>query len=137
VEHYAYQNGLLIWKWDTSQADNNTSKHPGVGLVLPVDSHPTPLKWADGTLMRNRIQSYDSPFSRFRTDGMTLHNADVAMKIPSRAGVPVFNDHTNTYYDDATPFAGVKITDTNTKIKIIKEAKDGSTITVEVGAAVK
>ncbi|KUL38396.1 protease [Streptomyces regalis] len=137
VEHYAYQNGLLIWKWDTSQADNNTSKHPGVGLVLPVDSHPTALKWSDGTLIRNRIQSYDSPFSRFRTDGMTLHNADVAMKIPSRAGVPVFNDRTNTYYDAATPFAGVKITDTNTKIKIIKEAWDGSTITVEVGAAVK
>ncbi|MGI5375779.1 immune inhibitor A domain-containing protein [Streptomyces sp. CA-251387] len=137
VEHYAYQNGLLIWKWDTSQADNNTSQHPGVGLVLPVDSHPAPLKWADGTLMRNRIQSYDAPFSRFRTDGMTLHNADVAMKIPSRAGVPVFNDHTNTYYDAATPAAGVKITDTNTKIKIIKEAKDGSTITVEVDSAVK
>ncbi|MFJ8533116.1 immune inhibitor A domain-containing protein [Streptomyces sp. NPDC093591] len=137
VEHYAYQNGLLIWKWDTSQADNNTSQHPGVGLVLPVDSHPTALKWADGTLMRNRIQSYDSPFSRFRTDGMTLHNADAATKIPSRAGVPVFNDHTNTYYDAATPTAGVKITDTNTKIKIIQEAKDGSTITVEVGAAVK
>ncbi|MGN9756272.1 immune inhibitor A domain-containing protein [Streptomyces sp. SD31] len=137
VEHYAYQNGLLIWKWDTSQADNNTSQHPGVGLVLPVDSHPTALKWSDGTLMRNRIQSYDSPFSRFRTDGMTLHNADVATKIPSSAGVPVFNDHTHTYYDAATPTAGVKITDTNTKIKIIKEAKDGSTITVEVGAAVK
>ncbi|MDO0914573.1 immune inhibitor A [Streptomyces sp. DT2A-34] len=137
VEHYAYQNGLLIWKWDTSQADNNTSQHPGVGLVLPVDSHPTPLKWSDGTLMRNRIQSYDSPFSRFRTDGMTLHNADVATRIPSRAGVPVFNDRTHTYYDAATPTAGVKITDTNTKIKIIKEAKDGSTVTVEVGAAVK
>ncbi|MFI6011471.1 immune inhibitor A domain-containing protein [Streptomyces sp. NPDC051243] len=137
VEHYAYQNGLLIWKWDTSQADNNTSKHPGVGLVLPVDSHPTPLKWADGTLMRNRIQSYDAPFSRYRTDGMTLHNADVAMRIPSRAGVPVFNDHTNTYYDAATPAAGVKITDTNTKIKILKEAENGSTITVEVGPAVK
>ncbi|MEY9991687.1 immune inhibitor A [Streptomyces sp. V4I8] len=137
VEHYAYQNGLLIWKWDTSQADNNTSQHQGVGLILPVDSHPEPLKWSDGTLMRNRIQSYDSPFSTFRTDGMTLHNADVATRIPSRAGVPVFNDHTSTYYSAETPTAGVKITDTNTKIKIIKEPKDGSTITVEVGAAVK
>ncbi|WP_369271332.1 immune inhibitor A domain-containing protein [Streptomyces sp. R11] len=137
VEHYAYQNGLLIWKWDTSQADNNTSKHPGVGLVLPVDSHPAPLKWSDGTLMRNRIQSYDAPFSTYRTDGMTLHNADVATRIPSRAGVPVFNDHTSTYYSAETPTAGVKITDTNTKIKIIKEPKDGSTITVEVGPAVK
>lgn len=137
VEHYAYQNGLLIWKWDTSQADNNTSQHQGVGLILPVDSHPAPLKWSDGTLMRNRIQSYDSPFSTFRTDGMTLHNADVATRIPSRAGVPVFNDHTSTYYSAETPTAGVKITDTNTKIKIIKEPRDGSTITVEVGAAVK
>ena len=137
VEHYAYQNGLLIWKWDTSQADNNTSQHQGVGLILPVDSHPTPLKWSDGTLMRNRIQSYDSPFSTYRTDGMTLHNADVATRIPSRAGVPVFNDHTSTYYSAENPTAGVKITDTNTKIKIIKEPRNGSTITVEVGPAVK
>ncbi|MFC7907678.1 immune inhibitor A domain-containing protein [Streptomyces nigra] len=137
VEHYAYQNGLLIWKWDTSQLDNNTSQHPGAGLILPVDSHPTQLKWANGTLMRNRIQAYDSPFSTFRTDGMTLHNADVAAKIPSRPGVGVFNDRTNTYYDASNPSAGVKITDTNTKIKIVKEAKDGSTIELEVGPAAK
>ncbi|WP_435213794.1 immune inhibitor A domain-containing protein [Streptomyces sp. bgisy034] len=137
VEHYAYQNGLLIWKWDTSQLDNNTSQHPGTGLVLPIDSHPTAMKWSDGTLMRNRIQSYDAPFSKFRTDGMWLHNADVATKIPSSAGVSVFNDRTNTYYDAQTPTAGVKITDTNTKIKITKEAKNGSTIELEVGPAVK
>ncbi|CCK29748.1 secreted protease [Streptomyces davaonensis JCM 4913] len=137
VEHYPYQNGLLIWKWDTSQADNNTSKHPGVGLILPVDSHYKALKWSDGTLMRSRIQSYDSPFSLYRTDGITLHNADVATKIPSSKGVSVFNDHTNTYYDAATPLAGVNITDTNTKIKIVKEAKNGSTISIEVGRAVK
>ncbi|PNG21163.1 immune inhibitor A domain-containing protein [Streptomyces cahuitamycinicus] len=135
VEHYAYQNGLLIWKWDTSQADNNTSQHQGTGLVLPVDSHPTALKWADGTLMRNRIQSYDSPFSLYRTDGMTLHKADVAKYIPGSKGVSVFNDRKNTYYDESNPTAGVKITDTNTKIKILKEAKDGSTIELEVGAA--
>ncbi|WP_432196950.1 immune inhibitor A domain-containing protein [Streptomyces sp. bgisy027] len=137
VEHYAYQNGLLIWKWDTSQLDNNTSQHPGTGLVLPIDSHSTAMKWSDGTLMRNRIQSYDAPFSKFRTDGMWLHNADVATKIPSSAGVSVFNDRTNTYYDAQTPTAGVKITDTNTKIKITKEAKNGSTIELEVGPAVK
>ncbi|MEU9354495.1 immune inhibitor A domain-containing protein [Streptomyces griseoloalbus] len=135
VEHYAYQNGLLIWKWDTSQADNNTSQHPGTGLLLPVDSHPTALKWSDGTLMRNRVQSYDSPFSLYRTDGMTLHKADAATWIPSSKGVSVFNDRTNTYYDPSNPTAGVKITDTNTKIKILKEAKDGSTIELEVGPA--
>lgn len=137
VEHYPYQNGLLIWKWDTSQKDNNVSAHAGSGLILPVDSHSTALKWSDGTLMRSRIQSYDSPFSLYRTDGLTLHNADVATKIPSKPGVPVFNDHTSTYYDTTAPTAGVNITDTNTKIKIVKEARDGSTISLEVGPAVK
>ncbi len=135
VEHYAYQNGLLIWKWDTSQADNNTSQHPGTGLILPIDSHPTALKWTDGTLMRNRIQAYDSPFSTFRSDGMTLHKAGVAKWIPGSKGVSVFNDRKNDYYDESNPTGGVKITDTNTKIKITKEAKDGSTIELEVGKA--
>ncbi|MBU6530797.1 immune inhibitor A domain-containing protein [Streptomyces sp. NPDC057245] len=135
VEHYAYQNGLLIWKWDTSQADNNTSQHPGTGLVLPVDSHPTALKWKDGTLMRNRFQSYDSPFSLYRTDGMTLHKADVAKHVPGSKGVSVFNDRKNDYYDPENPTGGVKITDTNTKIKILKEARNGSTIELEVGPA--
>lgn len=137
VEHFPYQNGLLIWKWDTSQADNNTSRHPGTGLVLPVDAHPAALKWSDGTLMRNRIQTYDSTFSTFRTDGITLHKSGVATKIRSSKGVPVFNDRAHTYYDEANPGGGVKITDTNTKIKIVKEAKDGSTIHLEVSRATK
>jgi immune inhibitor A len=137
VEHYPYQNGLLIWKWDTSQADNNTSVHPGTGLVLPVDSHPEALRWSDGTLMRNRVQTYDSPFSLSRTDGITLHKADVATRVPSAKGVPVFNDHVNDYYDESNPTGGVRVTDTNTKIKIVKEARNGSTISLEVGPAVK
>ncbi|MFJ9727065.1 immune inhibitor A domain-containing protein [Streptomyces sp. NPDC101209] len=137
VEHYPYQNGLLIWKWDTSQPDNNTGDHPGTGQILPIDSHPVPLKWSDGTLMRGRIQAYDSPFSLYPTDGITLHKADVATKIKWSWGVPVFNDHASTYYDASNPAAGVKVTDTNTKIKIVREALDGSTISLEVGRAVK
>ncbi|TVZ89433.1 immune inhibitor A domain-containing protein [Streptomyces sp. BK340] len=139
VEHYPYQNGLLIWKWDTSQADNNTnaSEHPGTGLILPVDAHWKALKYSDGTLLRNRIQAFDSPFSLDATDAFTLHKADKATKIKSQKGVSVFNDHTSTYYDGSNPTGGVKITDTNTKIKITKQAKDGSTIELEVGPAVK
>ncbi|WP_371671138.1 immune inhibitor A [Streptomyces sp. NBC_00289] len=137
VEHYAYQNGLLIWKWDTSQADDNTSAHAGEGLILPIDSHPTPLKWADGTLMRNRIQAFDSTFSWYPTDAITLHKADVATKIKARAGVPVFDDAKSSYYDASNPYAGVKITDTNTRIKIVKEPLSGSTITLQVGPSAK
>ncbi|MFB7505527.1 immune inhibitor A domain-containing protein [Streptomyces broussonetiae] len=139
VEHYPYQNGLLIWKWDTSQADNNTNAnaHPGTGLILPVDAHPKALRWSDGTLLRNRMQAYDSTFTLEPTDAITLHQAGVATKIKSQKGVPVFNDHTSTYYDPANPTGGVKVTDTNTRIKITKQAGNGSTIELEVGPAVK
>ncbi|MGX1270261.1 immune inhibitor A domain-containing protein [Streptomyces phaeoluteigriseus] len=137
VEHYPYQNGLLIWKWDTSQADDNTSQHPGEGLILPIDAHPTPLKWSDGSLMRNRIQAFDSTFSWYPTDAITLHKADVATKIKARAGVPVFDDSLSSYYDASNPLAGVKITDTDTSIKIVNEPLSGSTVTVKVGPSAK
>ncbi|MCX2185674.1 immune inhibitor A [Streptomyces sp. SKN60] len=137
VEHYAYQNGLLIWKWDLSQKDNNTSQHPGQGLVLPIDSHPSPLKWRDGTLMRNRVQAYDSPFTIARTDGFQLHSKDVATWVPSQAGNPVFDDKKGVYWYAENPRAGVQVTDTNTKIQVVKEPKDGQTVTVQVGPSVK
>jgi immune inhibitor A len=137
VEHYAYQNGLLIWKWDLSQKDNNTSQHPGAGLILPIDAHPSPLKYSDGTLMRNRVQSYDAPFSLSRTDGFALHKAGVGTWVPSQAGNPVFDDRKGTYWYKETERAGVQVTDTNTKIQVVKEPKDGQTITVQVGPSTK
>ncbi|MEU7023442.1 immune inhibitor A domain-containing protein [Streptomyces sp. NPDC046203] len=137
VEHYAYQNGLLIWKWDLSQKDNNTSQHPGQGRVLPIDSHPTPLRWNDGTLMRGRIQAYDSPFTLAKTDGMVLHKLGQATTVPSLPGNPVFDDHTGTYWTAQDPRSGVKTTDTNTKIQVVKEQPNAGTVTVEVGPSVK
>ncbi|WP_431044179.1 immune inhibitor A domain-containing protein [Streptomyces sp. P1-3] len=137
VEHFPYQNGLLIWKWDTSQPDNNVGVHPGSGLILPVDAHAKPEKWADGTLMRNRFQAYDSTFSRFRTDGYTVHSKGVPTKIKSKKGASVFDDRKGVYWYDTNPTGGVKITDTNTKIAILKEALDGSSMTVQVAPSVR
>ncbi|MGW1891669.1 immune inhibitor A domain-containing protein [Streptomyces sp. NPDC002004] len=137
VEHYPYQTGLMVWLWDTSQKDNNVSQHPGQGLILPVDAHAKPLKWTDGTILRNKIQPFDAPFSRYATDAITLHNADVALKIPSRRGVPVFDDHSGTYWYASNPNGSVKVPDTHTQIKIVKQPKSGSTITVQVGRATK
>ncbi|MEV0116513.1 immune inhibitor A domain-containing protein [Streptomyces sp. NPDC050844] len=137
VEHYAYQTGLMVWQWDTSQKDNNVSKHPGQGLILPVDAHAKPLQWADGTLLRNKIQPFDAPFSKYATDAFTLHNADVALKIKSQKGVPVFDDRKGTYWFKENPTGSVKVTDTNTQIKIVKQPKDGSSITVQVAPSVK
>ncbi|MFD3353860.1 immune inhibitor A domain-containing protein [Streptomyces fradiae] len=137
VEHYPYQTGLLIWKWDTSQKDNNTAVHPGEGLVLPIDAHAKPLTWADGTLMRNRVQSHDAPFSRFRTDRITLHKADEPQRIGGLRGNPVFDDRKGVYWFESNPRAGVKVNDTNTRIAIVHQPRNGQTITVQVGPSTK
>ncbi len=144
VEHFPYQKGLLIWKWDTSQPDNNTSVHPGEGLILPVDAHPKAERWTEDLdkvpgkdLMRNRIQSYDSTFSWLPAQGFTLHRNGVAAKINWKLGVPVFDDGRHSYYDEANPFGGVKITDTNTKITIVDQPLSGTTMTVKVGPSSK
>lgn len=137
VEHYPYQNGLLIWLWDTSQKDNNVSTHPGQGLILPIDAHAKPLKWSDGTVMRNKIQPFDAPFSWYPTDGFTLHNGDVATKIKPQLGVPVFDDHKGTYWYKENKTGSVQVADTNTRISIVNEPLNGSTVTVKVSPSKK
>ena len=40
VEHFPYQDGLLVTYWDTSQSDNQTQSTRAAGLILPIDAHP-------------------------------------------------------------------------------------------------
>ncbi|MFD4370170.1 immune inhibitor A domain-containing protein [Streptomyces sp. NPDC058486] len=137
AERFPYQNGLLIWQWDTSQKDNNTHVHPGEGLILPIDANPQPMKWSDGTLMRNRIQSFDATFSTSRYDGITLHKDGVVQRIPSKKGVSVFDDHFGTYWNAQNPTHSVKVTDTNTRIAISRQPANGQSVTVKVGPSGK
>ncbi|SEG78891.1 immune inhibitor A [Actinacidiphila yanglinensis] len=133
VEHYPYQTGLLVWLWDTSQPDNNVGAHPGSGQILPVDAHAKPEKFADGSVIRNRVQAYDSPFSWYPSAGFTLHDDGVAKRIPAKLGSPVFDDHSGTYWYGSNPYGSVKVPDTNTRLTIVGQALDGSTMTVQVG----
>lgn len=92
VEHFPYQDGMLVWYVDNEYADNNVSAHPGHGAVLPVDAHPVVMKWADGALMSNRITPYDATFGTQATDAFTLHRNGVPVNVPSRPAVKVFDD---------------------------------------------
>ncbi|MFF1875003.1 immune inhibitor A domain-containing protein [Kitasatospora herbaricolor] len=124
VDHFPYQNGLLIWFRDGSQSDNNVYEHPGSGLLLPVDAHPAPLRWSDGTLMRTRVQSYDSTFGSEPTDSFTLPRADVPTTVPSLPGVTAFDDHAGAYWDPANPYSSVKVPDTGTRIELLWNGAD-------------
>jgi immune inhibitor A len=143
VEKFRYQDGLLISYWDESFNDNNVGDHPGGGLILPVDAHPQPLHWSDGTLVRQRIQSYDSTFSRDRTESITLHKNSIPTKFPSQPAVRVFDDLKTWWYaeDGHSPeshgryqvgWTGVNVPKTGTTIRVKNTSAHGFYIDVEV-----
>ncbi|MFI6681010.1 immune inhibitor A domain-containing protein [Kribbella sp. NPDC050470] len=129
VEHFPYQDGLLVSYWDTSVDDNNTNEHPGSGLILPIDSHPVPINKIDGTLWRPRVSGYDAPFGLEKADSFTLHTNGQPSYIRGQAGVSTFND-SKTYWYAEQPSAGVKVPNNGVNIRVLD--RDGTTMTVRV-----
>ena len=135
VDHFPYQDGLLINYWDTSQVNNKTRLHPGAGMLLPIDAHYQALYRVDGGLWRNRIQTYDSTFTLEPTDALTnLHVNSVLSPVPSLPAVPVFDDRI-TYYDPANPQGSVKNPNTGTQIRIQSISALGGFMQIQVAPA--
>jgi immune inhibitor A len=144
VEHFPYQDGVLISYWDTSHTDNNVGDHPGEGEILPIDAHPTFEHWYDGQLVRPRIVTFDSTFGLQATDAITVHKDGQPTSIPSRPAVRVFDD-TNDWWSNADQHAatgshagryqpgwqGVKVPKTGTLIRV-KSLTPGGFAQVEV-----
>ena len=130
VEHFAYQTGLLVSYWDTSQPDNNTSEHPGEGLILPIDSHPEPSYNLEGKLWGPRISAYDAPFSAAKADSFTLHVNGKPSYVRGQDGRPVFDD-TNKFFYEEQPTAGVKLPATGTTIKVVSQS--GTSAKIKIG----
>jgi immune inhibitor A len=129
VDHYAYQQGLLISYWDTSQVDNNTSVHPGTGLNLIIDAHPRPVYNLTGAAWRARVQVYDAPFSLTKADSFTLHVNSQPQYIRGQDAAPQFDD-TKQYWYAELPNHGVKVPATGTKIRVLQE--DGTSMKIRV-----
>ena len=134
VEHFPYQDGLLIHYWDTSQRNNQVKIHPGQGLLLPIDAHPEVMYRADSGIWRNRIQAYDSTFSLEPTDALTLHWRSDPSYHPSQRAVPVFDDRIQ-YYRPENPWGGVINPNTGTLIRIQSVSAQGSFMQIEVRPA--
>jgi immune inhibitor A len=136
VDHFPYQDGMLLLYWDTSQPDNNTRTHPGQGLILPIDAHPQALLRCDGpAIWRNRIQSYDSTFTLAATDGIpNIHHNGALCPVPSLPAVSMFDDR-NSYYDPANPWGSVIVPNTGTQIRIQSISGQNSFMQIEVRPA--
>lgn len=126
VEHFPYQNGLLVNYWDASFVDNNTSQHPGGGLVLPVDANPQAINNLQGAAWRGRIQTYDAPFGLERSDSFSLTADGRKSLIRGAAANPLFDDtDPNRYYqpyvDAGLPRVGVKVAGAGVKIEVLSQ----------------
>ncbi len=144
VEHFPYQDGLLVWYYDTSFADNNVgdsclSGRCG-GLVLPVDAHPDLLLRPDnGQVWRPRVQSYDSTFGLEKTDVVCLHMNSVEGCYGGLPANKVFDDSKSYWVaPDASignkGWASVPVPNTGTTITVKSVSAQGNFMQVQVNA---
>ena len=129
VEHYPYQEGLLVSYWDTSELENNTNVHPGSGLNLYVDSRPAPSYNLAGRPWNVYVQLYDAPFGLKKADSFTLHVNGLASYVRGQDAVPTFDDTQQFLYPEIAPW-GVKLPAVGVKIQVLEQA--GTSMTVKV-----
>ncbi|NUT42759.1 MAG: M6 family metalloprotease domain-containing protein [Thermoactinospora sp.] len=134
-ERFPYQDGVLVWLWDTFYSDNNTQNHPGEGMILPIDARAVPLQWKDNTLVNGRVQVFDATFGLRPADRVALHKDGALTVFPSTPAVPAFDDHAGVYWYSTSPALGVRPPDTNTRIEVVSEADRGRATTIRVGPA--
>jgi immune inhibitor A len=117
VEHYPYQDGVLISLWDSSYNDNDVFYHPGHGEILPIDVQQSLIlrprtSTPDGsaatgvgcaaiggtTAASGRIQAYDAPLSTEATDALAIHRCSLPFGTASHPGVTMFDDRGDYTY---------------------------------------
>ncbi|HET6745341.1 MAG TPA: immune inhibitor A domain-containing protein [Candidatus Limnocylindria bacterium] len=158
VEHFAFQDGLLVWMIDETYSDNNNSEHPGHGLALPIDARPAPFSYSDGTRPSNRRQPFDATFGLQAVPaGPTLdpetgdelpcaglHKQVVVGKGPNQsieylcawptslAAIPQFTDSSPTaYWDASNPQNSTMTADSDVTI-LVTTQNAGGTMTIHV-----
>jgi immune inhibitor A len=144
VDHYSYQDGLLVWYTNTAYGDNNTSEHPGYGANLPVDANPGVLKWTgDGatTAANGRLQSFDSTFDVDQTDAVSLTKETAggtqSVTVPAHASVPVFEDSNPDAYwsndPDGKGWFSTKVSGVGTEIQVLSSDEAAGKMVVKIG----
>ncbi|MEU1971290.1 immune inhibitor A domain-containing protein [Microbacterium sp. NPDC019599] len=144
VEHFSFQDGLLVWAVDETYTDNNTIDHPGHGLALPVDSHPEKFTYSDGTGPSNRRQPFDATFGLQQTDTVVLHKEVIVGKgskqtiqtlgaaAPTGQQIATFDDtDVDAYFSSTNPLGGVKVAGHGVTATVTDQNTEG-TLTVTV-----
>ena len=102
------------------------------------------MHWKDGSVVRARIQSYDSAFGVKKTSELKLHLNGVETKFNSQPGQPSFDDRQdwwtatdpgNALGRHQAGWIGVNVPKTGTKIKVKGATKKDYSVDVEITPA--
>lgn len=129
VEHFSFQDGMLVWYVDGSYADNNVSAHPGAGSAMVVDARPLSLTYPDGTRPSNRRQPFDATFGLQPVDPVCLHKqvADTSAAGYSTYAACATDLAAKPTFDDSDPLAYWSSVNPQNSVKV---AGHGVTATV-------
>ena len=132
MDHYAYQEGLLISYWNTRWADNNTVRtgHPGEGRNLYIDAHPRPIYNLTGAPVagpRPGVRRAVQP-----EEGGLVHAApqQPAAVHPWPGRAAAVRRHQEVLVYEELPNHGVKLPATGIKIKVLEQ--DGTSMKIRV-----
>jgi immune inhibitor A len=120
VQHYPYQDGVLVSLWDSSYSDNDLYTHPGHGEILPIDVQQSLItrprtggpNGATGigcapiggaTVAAGRIQAYDATLSIEPTEALSLLRCSQPFGTGSHPGVTTFDDRNDFTYGLTDP----------------------------------
>ncbi|WP_353814889.1 immune inhibitor A domain-containing protein [Agromyces sp. SYSU T00266] len=146
VEHFPFQDGMLVWAIDEAYGDNNTIEHQGHGLALPVDANPVKFTYDDGTGPSNRRQPFDATFGLQAIDAVTLHKEVVVGKGKSQSvdyigavgsdgtttQTATFTDaDENAFFHSSNPLGGVIVAGHGVEVTVTSQ-NTGGTMTVHV-----
>jgi len=140
VDHFPYQDGLLVWYVDGFYEDNDVSTHPGEGYALPVDSTPSYVRWNNGNAGSGDLNSRDATFDVDTLDALHLTsetNGGRTFDVAARPSVPVFDDSdVNGYWDQTTPrstWYSVKVAGTGSMIQVLSSNEATGHMVVKAG----
>lgn len=124
VDHFGYEDGVLMTFWDARAADNAVSAHAGSGRLLVVDARPAALETASGGAAPPGLHPFDAPFGLSWLRGFAVDAYAVApsgeltadrVRVRAQPPVPTFDDTDPRYASGSAgaprlPGAGVSMT---------------------------
>lgn len=125
-----YDPGMVIWYYDGRYGktqDNNTSNHPGYGMLGVVDSHQKLHYWNNDegnkdAIAESRYQLNDAAFSPEKTSPVNLDYKLGTMDYKSEKGVTEFKD-SNDYSMPKAPEIGKILPEIGLQIKLLSVSK--------------